>query len=318
MAVSSQKENPRTFFRESSFGLGALNFFCGAYPISFIILTKRLRKGPTKLESILPGAIGVAAGEGNRGVGWLHGVVLRFFGVSRFRFGRGPVGGGGRTDPAADGQGAVAAAQRPDGSGALPVGAGSRGGDAGGGLGASSPGGLAEEAVTGHGDGADDKDADKPDHHSHEDGDDLEQGIAGDDGIAEGLVVEDGDGNTPPGEHGIHQGSQHPGTEEVPDFGGFVGTLLRGEEAGDASEVDAAEGDGEDGSPADADELEITEQVREGEVGGGVIEEFEGQESADDEAAEEQAALDLDTGIDKGDGIQHDKPPEKGKVGGTQ
>ena len=165
---------------------------------------------------------------------------------------------------------------------------------AGGGMGAFTGAGLVslgEEAFTGDGEGADDEDAREPDHDGDEDGHDLEQGGLIDDGVTEGGMIEDSDGDAPPGEHGVHGGGQEPGAEEIPDFGRVVGTLFGGEEAGDAGEVDAAESDGEDGGPAQAGELEVAEEVVEGEVGGGVVEELEGQQGQDDDRPKDQTAL---------------------------
>ena len=45
--------------------------------------------------------------------------------------------------------------------------------------------------------------------------------------------------DTPPGQDGVHGRSQQPGTEKVPDFGGFVASLFRGEETGNPGKVDA-------------------------------------------------------------------------------
>ncbi len=129
--------------------------------------------------------------------------------------------------------------------------------------------------------------AGEPDHDGDEDGDGFEEGLALDNGVAEGLVVEDGNGDAPPGEHGVHGGGQEPGAKEIPDFGGFFGALFGGKEAGDAGEVDAAEGDGEDGGPAQAGEIEVAEQVIEGEVGGGVVEELEGEQGQDDDGSKD-------------------------------
>ena len=150
--------------------------------------------------------------------------------------------------------------------------------------------GLREEALAGDGEGADDEDADEPDHDGDEDWDDLEHGGAIHDGGSEGGMVENGDGDAPPGEHGIHSSGEEPGAEEIPDFFGFSFALFGGEESGDAGEVDAAEGDGEYGSPAEGGEGEVAEQVAEGELGGRVVEGFEGEQGGDDETAEEQAA----------------------------
>jgi hypothetical protein len=148
--------------------------------------------------------------------------------------------------------------------------------------------GLREEAVAGDGEGADNEDAAEPDHDGDEDGDGLEQGGAIDDLVAEGLVGEDGDGDAPPGEDGVHGGSQEPGAEEIPDFGRLVVALFGGEEASDAGEVDGAEGDGEDGGPGEAGEGETAEQVLEGEVSGGKVEELKRQQGENDDGPPHQ------------------------------
>ena len=87
----------------------------------------------------------------------------------------------------------------------------------------------------------------------------------------------------PPGEDGVHGGADQPGTQQVPDFAGFISALLGGEEAGDAGEVNDAEGDGEDGSPGDAEELEGAEEVFEGVIGGGEVEHFKSEEGGEDQ-----------------------------------
>jgi len=267
------------------------------------------------LESILSGAVIAIRGEGNGRVSRLDGSMLWVFGVGWFRFGRRPIGGS--TDTTAHGEGAVAISQGTDGARrSLRVGAGGCIGSAGSSLTrAGTLSGLAEETVTGHGDGTDDQDPDEPNHNCDEDGDDADEGSASDDGIAEGLVVENGNGDSPPGEHGVHDGSQHPGCEKIPDFGRFITALFWGEEAGDSGEVDAAESDGENGGPTDSHEFETTEEIGESEVRGGVVEDLESQQSGDDEGAEDQASLEFDTTGEERDRIQHDKPPEKERVG---
>jgi len=162
-------------------------------------------------------------------------------------------------------------------------------------LGALAAVSLAEEPLARHREGADDQDADEPDHDGDEDGDHGQHGALRDEGITQGFVAEDGDRDTPPGQNGVHAGSQQPGGEQVPDFGGFIQALLRGEQAGDAGEVDAAEGQCQDGGPADAGELQITQQVREGKFGGGEVEDLEGAQGGDDDDAESQAAADAQT-----------------------
>jgi len=153
---------------------------------------------------------------------------------------------------------------------------------------------LAEQPLTRHRERPDDQDPDQPHHDCHKDRYYPDQGLAGDHGIAQGVMVEDCQGYTPPGEHGVHGSSQHPGAEQVPDFSLFMGAFFWGEEAGDAGEVDPAEGDRQDSSPADAGEAQITEQVGEGIIGSGVVEGFEGDQGSDDEGAEQQAAADAE------------------------
>jgi hypothetical protein len=232
-----------------------------------------------KLSSGL-GIVVVGAGHGNGVVGGFGAGV-----------GGGAVGLGGELGHGAEG-----------GGGGGNAAGGSAGGEAGGRAGRAAGIGLGEEAVTGDGEGADDQDADEPDHDGDEDGHDLDQGSLGDDAAAEGLMVDQGDGDTPPGEGGVHGSRQQPGAEEVPDFLRLIGALFWGEEAGDAGEVDTAEGDGKDGGPAERGEAQVTEQVIEGEIGGGVVEDLEGEKGGDDEQAEEHAAGGGDSRRQTGEG----------------
>jgi len=66
-----------------------------------------------------------------------------------------------------------------------------------------------------------------------------------------------------------------------------------------AQEIDPAEGDRQDGSPADADELQIANQVGEREIGGAVVEEFKGQQSGDDQQTKDHPALQTNTKVGK-------------------
>lgn len=149
-----------------------------------------------------------------------------------------------------------------------------------------------EDALASHGEGANDEDAGHPDDKGNEDGHGSGEGFGGDDGG--GLEGMGGDchGDAPPGEDGVHGGTEEPGTEEVPDLARFVGALFGGKEAGDACEVNAAEGNGEDGCPGDAKELEIAEEVLEGKIGGGVIEHLEGNQGSKDHQPKGKAGAD--------------------------
>ncbi len=91
-------------------------------------------------------------------------------------------------------------------------------------------------------------------------------------------------------ERGVEAGCQQPGAEQVPDLGRLLTALLRGEEAGDAGKVDAAEGDGEHNGPAQPRRLQVAEHVGQGELGGGVVEDLEGDERQDQDKAKNGAA----------------------------
>ncbi len=76
---------------------------------------------------------------------------------------------------------------------------------------------------------ANDQNPQDPDHHSHEDRNDLEQGLAGDHRIPQSLVVYDGDRNAPPGQKCVHGGSDQPSGKQIPAFGLFPDFAFRGE-----------------------------------------------------------------------------------------
>ncbi len=106
-------------------------------------------------------------------------------------------------------------------------------------------------------------------------------------------MVEDRNGDTPPGQDGVHQGGQHPGSEEIPNFGRLVLALFGCEQTGDPGKVDPTKGDRENRSPGDAHEFKIAEHVCEGEVGGAVIEDLESEQGDHNQTTEKDTALDL-------------------------
>ena len=113
---------------------------------------------------------------------------------------------------------------------------------------------LGEEPVTSHREGTDDEHPDQPDQDATKIGTTRRSVSRATTVVAQGLMIEDSQRDTPPGEHGVHGCSQHPGSKEIPNLVRLIGSLFWGEEARNAGEVDAAEGDGQDGGPANTDE----------------------------------------------------------------
>jgi hypothetical protein len=120
---------------------------------------------------------------------------------------------------------------------------------------------LAEDALAGHRDRADHQDPYQPNEDGDEDWDRTEQGLAPEDFVAQTLMADQCEGNSPPGERGVHRGSQEPGPEKVPHLCGLTILMLGRENTSNASEIHSTEGYGENGRPAYAGEAQFSKEI---------------------------------------------------------
>jgi hypothetical protein len=95
-----------------------------------------------------------------------------------------------------------------------------------------------KDSFTGNREGVDQQHTDQEYQPGHKDGHNTGHRLLAKQYTTFGIVFENGDRNTPPGEGGVEAGSQQPGTKEIPDFSGFITSSFRGEDSGDPGKID--------------------------------------------------------------------------------
>src|ERR1700690_3542698 len=156
--------------------------------------------------------------------------------------------------------------------------------------------GSGEEVIAGYRKCTDDKNTDQPNHDGDEDRYNLDEGRITDDRVAGCTgVVDNSHRNAPPGEGGIESSCQQPGAKEIPDLSGFIATLLRREDTGDAGEINSAESNGKNSGPSESGEREIAEYIVQGKLGSAIVENLESQKGADNDHAPGSSATETTT-----------------------
>ena len=171
-----------------------------------------------------------------------------------------------------------------------------------------------EKLVAGSGESTDNEHPNQPDEDSDKNGDKAEQNSTRNDRSPEGLMIENCNRNTPPGEHGVHSSSEQPSTEEIPDSMKRRSVLIIwGKQSSNPSEVNCAESNSENGSPTQREESEITEQIGKSELGSREIEKLEREKSGNNNHAKSSRAAEMERG-ERGEKRRqgfHDKPPKE-------